>query len=180
MRRRSPAHAANARTAPVAALLSLLVAACGGASFDGTTYHGEGFAFRVPPPPAAWHRLEVSHASLAFRDDAGDTTVALNGRCRIDGEDVPLAALTQHLFLQFTDRELTAQEVVSLDGREAMHTALVAKLDGVPKKFDVWVLKKDGCVYDFVYIARPDRYDAGLADFQNFVRGFATVRADGE
>jgi hypothetical protein len=158
------------------ACFSLCVAACGASSFDGTTYRGEGFTFRIPNAPANWRRLDVSHASLAFRDDMADATIAVNGRCKIDGEDVPLSALTQHLFIQFTDREITSQEVVPFDNRQAMHTVLVAKLDGVPKKFDVWVLKKDGCVYDFVYISSPERFEAGVPGFQRFVRGFATVQ----
>lgn len=160
-------------------LASALSAAACGSAFDGVTYHGEDFAFRVSTPPSSWRRLEVTHASLAYRDDAADATIAVNGRCRVDGDDVPLASLTQHLFLEFTNREITTQEVVPFDGREAMHTVLVAKLDGVPKKFDVWVLKKDGCVYDFVYIAPTARYDSGVGGFQRFVQGFSTVGPNG-
>lgn len=148
---------------------------CSGARFDGSTYRGDGFAFRVAPPPPTWRRIEVSHAALAFRDDARDATIAVNGRCGVDGEDVPLASLTQHLFLQFTDREILEQKVTPIDGRDAMNSVLLAKLDGVPKKFDVWVLKKDGCVYDFYYIAPPDRFAQGVAEFDRFVQSFATV-----
>jgi hypothetical protein len=148
---------------------------CGGPRFDGTTYHADNVAFRVGPTPATWRRIEVSHAALAFRDDGRDATIAVSGRCGVDGEDVPLSALTQHLFLSFTEREILEQKVVPLNGREAMNTVLSAKLDGVPKKFDVWVLKKDGCVYDFLYIVRPDRFDQGVTEFDRFVQGFATV-----
>src|SRR5262245_16217370 len=125
--------------------------ACGGPSFDGTVYRGDGFAFRVGSVPAGWTRMRASHAALAFRDESHDATIALSGRCGIDGEDVPLASLTQHLFLQFTAREILEQQVVPFDQREAMHTVLIAKLDGVLKKFDVWIMKKDGCVYDLYY-----------------------------
>ena len=62
-----------------------------------------------------------------------------------------------------------------MDGREAMHSTVVAKLDGVPKKFDVWVLKKDGCVYDLAYISAPQHYDAGAPAFARFVQGFRTM-----
>lgn len=163
--------------AAAGALLAVAAATagCGASRFDGTVYRGEGFAFRVPPRPASWQPLDVTETALAFRDDQGAASIAINGRCRADGEDVPLASLTQHLFLQFTERDVVQQEIVPMDGREAMHSTVVAKLDGVPKKFDVWVLKKDGCVYDFLYVARPDRFDAGVGGFRTFVRGFATV-----
>jgi hypothetical protein len=166
-------------TRTVLALVFTLAAACGGSAFDGTVYRGTGYAFRVPERPASWEQLEVSDASLAYRDTASDATIAVNGRCGRDGEDVPLASLTQHLFMQFSERDILSQEVVPFDGREAMHTVAVAKLDGVAHKFDIWVMKKDGCVYDLVYFARPHSYEAGVSVFRRFVQGFSTVSPNG-
>lgn len=157
---------------PIAAL------ACS-AAFNGSTFRGDGFAFTVSQPPASWHRLDASKASLAFRDPASLATIALNGRCKRDSDDVPLASLTQHLFLQFTDREIVVQEVVPFDGREAMHTVMAAKLDGVIQKFDVWVLKKDGCVYDLLFIAPPDRFERGVGAFTELVKSFHATASDG-
>ena len=151
---------------------ALAVTACGGPHFNGTVYDDGVLHFRTGPVPAAWHSIEADGTLLAFRDDATPATVALNGRCGIDGDDVPLASLTQHLFLQFTERELTSQQELNIDGRAALRTDLVGKLDGVPKRFLVYVLKKDGCVYDFWRISEPKAGDA--VDFEGFVKGFAT------
>ena len=126
-------------------------------------------------PPATWQRIEVTSTALAFRDEANDATIAVNGRCGKDSDDVPLRSLTAHLFFQFTERSIEQEEVVPFAEREALHTVLVAKLDGVPKKFDIWVLKKDGCVYDLYYFAQPHRYEAGVSEFRRFVGGFGTV-----
>ena len=152
---------------------------CGPTPFRGV-YRGEGFAFRAPHPPATWEPIDVSHAALAFRDTASAATIAVNVRCGADGEDVPLRALTQHLFLHFTDRDVLVEEIVPFDEREAMHGVLVAKLDGVPKKFDVWVMKKDGCVYDLLYMAPLERYEHGVLEFRRFVHGFSTVPLDAD
>jgi hypothetical protein len=46
-----------------------------------------------------------------------------------------------------------------------------AKLDGVPMQYDIYVMKKDGCVYDLVYVAPPARFTAGAADFERFALG---------
>lgn len=148
--------------------------------FDGRVYRGEGFAFRVPPIPAGWQPVDHSHAALAFHDAEHDGLVLFNGRCGQDGDDVPLLALKNHLFLQFTERSEALEEVVPFDGREAMHTVLVAKLDGVPLKYDVWVLKKDGCVYDLLYGAPEGRFEQGQRVFLSVVAQFATVRPDGD
>jgi hypothetical protein len=153
---------------------------CTGASFSGSVYRGEGFAFRVPETPSSWKRIEVDGKALSFVDESNGTLVAASGRCKVDGEDVPLRSLVQHLFLQFTEREVVLEEVVPFDGREAMHTVVTAKLDGVPKQFDVWVLKKDGCVYDLYCIADPANFEEAVGPFRKFVQGFATVPPDGQ
>jgi len=157
------------------ALIALATAwGCAGSSFDGTLYRGQGMAFRVGPIPESWRAIDVSEALLAFRDDTSHATVAVNGRCGRDGDDVPLESLTRHLFLEFTEREVLTQERLQMDGREAMRTELSARLDGVEKRFTVYVLKKDGCVYDFMHIADQRHAEQSQASFDRFVRGFAT------
>lgn len=150
------------------------IAGCS-AGLQGDVFHGEGFAFRIGPLPESWRRIDISHAALAFRDERDDGSIVVNARCGVDGEDVPLEALTQHLFLRFTERTIEEQKVFPFDRREAMRTVLTAKLDGVPMKFEVWVLKKDGCVYDLAFMAPAPRFARGAEEFERFARGFATV-----
>lgn len=157
---------------------ALGVVGCAGPSFNGSVYRGPGFAFQVPQPPATWKRIELDGKALSFVDESSGTLVSASGRCKVDGEDVPLRSLVQHLFLQFTDREVVSEEIVPFDGREALHTVVIAKLDGVPKQFDVWVLKKDGCVYDLYCIADPEEFNGSVGPFRQFVQGFSTVPAD--
>jgi hypothetical protein len=162
----------------LALVFSLGLAGCTGASFSGSVYRGPGYAFRVPSPPTTWRRIEIDGKALSFVDEANGALIAASGRCKVDGEDVPLKSLVQHLFLQFTERDVISEEVVPFDGREAIHAVVLAKLDGVPKQFDVWILKKDGCVYDIYCITDPADFDEAVAPFREFVHGFATVSAD--
>lgn len=155
----------------VVALVLTLASACGGSAFDGHVYRKGEFAFRVGPVPATWRSIEVDGTLLAFRDDSDAATVAVSGRCGLDGDDVPLEALTQHLFLHFTERSLVSQERLDLDGRAALRTEIVAELDGVPMHYLVYVLKKDGCVYDLVHVSNQRDGEA----FDRFVRGFETL-----
>ena len=161
-----------ARLVAQLASLALALAGCAAPGLEADVYRGDDFAFRVAAVPRDWEPIEVSDAALAWRDVEAGGTVVVNARCDKDGEDVPLASLTQHLFLRFTDRAVELEETVPFDGREALHTRLTAKLDGVPRSFSVWVLKKDGCVYDLVYVAEPERFAAGVVDFDRFARGF--------
>jgi hypothetical protein len=170
--RRASAGAVSALARGLAAFLVASLAACAASHFDGQVFRKGGVAFRLEHLPPSWRRVEIDDTALAFRDEGNAATVAINGRCGKDAEDVPLQSLTQHLFLQFTERELTAQEVFPLDGREALRTEMVAKLDGVPKYFHVVVLKKDGCVYDFLQIANQQQ---DKDQFLDFVRGFTSL-----
>ena len=140
--------------------------------FDGRVYQNDELAFRVGPTPDSWRPIEVDQALLAFRDDQHGTTVAVSGRCNRDGDDVPLSSLTHHLFLHFTERDVHSQKRIDVAGRESLRTELTASLDGVSKRYVVYVLKKDGCVYDFWRISEPGAGDS--AAFEGFVKGFAT------
>jgi hypothetical protein len=153
-------------------LLAASTLACSTSHFDGRVFRKGDVAFRLERLPPGWRNIEISDTALAFRDDENAATVAVNGRCGKDAEDVPLQSLTQHLFLQFTERHLEDQEVFPLDGREALRTEMIAKLDGVPKYFHVVVLKKDGCVYDFLQIANQHQDKDQVLDF---VRGFTSL-----
>ncbi len=117
----------------------------------------------------------ADHNDLAWSNDASQAIVQVNSTCAADS-DVPLTALTNHLLIGFTEREIRSQETHPLDEREALVTNVNAKLDGVPRSLLLVVLKKDGCVYDMSLIT-PD--DASLAAvrpaFENFVSEFHTV-----
>lgn len=159
-------------------MLACAVGACSGTSLRGGIYRSEGLAFRLGELPPSYDPVDAGEGRLAFRNERAKTTVLVNARCRKDGDDVPLIALTNHLFMTFTERETIEQKVEPMDGREALHTLMRAKLDGVAKCFDVYVLKKDGCVYDFVNVSSPEAFDGARPVFERFVLGFHTVSTE--
>src|SRR5688572_904235 len=107
-------------SAVLCAALLEIAAGCGGTQFSDGVYRDDELAFRIGPVPARWRQIEAEPARIAFRDDGNNATIALGGRCGKDGDDVPLQALTHHLFLHFTDRQVLSQEVRPLDGRDAL------------------------------------------------------------
>jgi hypothetical protein len=123
----------------------------------------------------SWRRIQVAGADLAFRDDDRDGSALFDVHCGGRDNDAPLGILTQNLVMGTTERSFDSQEVIPFDRREAMHSQLRAKLDGVPMQYDIYVMKKDGCVYDLVYVAAPARYAEGAADFERFVSGLRTL-----
>jgi hypothetical protein len=156
--------------------------ACGAStarSFDGSTYRHGPVAFQVAALPPTWRAVDVTDASLAYRDESHGASILVNARCTRPDEATPLVALTNHLLIGATAREVVGQEVEPFDGREALHTKLRAKWDGVPIAFDIYVMKKDGCIYDFVYMGDPSAFEVGAREFEGFVRGFRTLPGSG-
>jgi hypothetical protein len=148
--------------------------ACGGAQaqLEGDVYKSGRVAFKVARIPPTWHPISVGNAALAYRDEPNEASILVNGRCGERDGDAPLVALTNQLIMGTTERSVVTEETIPFDAREALHTRMKAKLDGVPLGFDIWVMKKDGCVYDLVYVAPPERLEAGVGECERFVRGF--------
>jgi hypothetical protein len=156
------------------------VEACAaGSAFDGSIYRGPYASFKLGPLSPTWRRVALPAADLAFRDEAHDASVLINSRCTTADRDAPLLALTEHLIIGTTDRQISREETIPFDGREARHTVLRARLDGVPMAYDIFVLKKDGCVFDLVRVGPPDSSGDGVQEFEQLVRGFHTVPGSG-
>ncbi|MCU1282223.1 MAG: hypothetical protein JWM53_5769 [bacterium] len=160
-----------------AAALGLLVASsvgCGAhTSLRDGVYHTAHAAFRLGSLGPGWQR-QSSDADVAFYEPQLDAMIMANSECPAE-HDAPLKVATNSLLIGFTDREIVDEELVPLAGREALHRRLRAKLDGVALTLDLFVLKKDGCIYDLVYLSPPETVARGAADFARFVAGFDTV-----
>jgi hypothetical protein len=111
-------------------------------------------------------------AMLAFAPPESRQVVLINSRCGLANDDVPLVSLTQHLLIGTTDRATLREERVPFDGREALRTFIVAKLDGVPRFFDILITKKNGCVVDFVRTGPPGDEHNGQETFTAITAGY--------
>jgi hypothetical protein len=169
-------RALSARAVRLALALAAFASGCASSgSFSGGVYRNANVAFHIDPVPSEWRAIDVSDANLAFRDDAHGASVMINGRCIPDDGDAPLASLTEHLIMGTTDRKFLLEETIPMDARDARHTVLEAKLDGVRMAYDIFVLKKNGCVYDLVYVAAPDDLRGGAPAFEQLARAFRAV-----
>ena len=154
------------------ALLPLFLLACAhGDAFDEGVLRKGDLAIRLGPVPPHWRAIEVEGADLAFRDPERGGSTLFDVRCGLKDDDAPLTVLTDHLIMGTTERDFLDQKTIPFDHREALHTLMRAKLDGVPMQYDIYVMKKDGCVYDLVYVAPPDRFAEGAPDFERFALG---------
>ena len=141
----------------------------------GGLYIDEARGFKVPFLQEGWRRIELDEVALAFRDEAGKATIALFLSCEGEGK-VPLKVLARRLFFGLKDRRVLEQRTLSLNGAEAIQTILQGKLGDEEVKVSSYVVRGSGCLYDLVYFAKPEAFEAKLDDFERFVRGLELLR----
>ncbi|MGD8858934.1 MAG: hypothetical protein PVI30_02915 [Myxococcales bacterium] len=158
------------------AVLFTVVVGCGGASLSGDIYDDGTVRYRVGPRGGGFERVEVEDNDLAFfHPDLG--TISVNSTCR-DYEDVPETALMNHLLFGTREQDFRLEETVTLDGRGARHVLVDLELDGVPLTLEVFLLRKDGCVYDISHVAARNAPPAAREAFHRLVSGFAVLSTD--
>jgi hypothetical protein len=133
---------------------------------------GRGVCYHVGPLPQ-WKLLRHDGAQLSFFSSTHRAVISTNATCRDDADATPLPTLTRHLLIGYTERRVLSEETRHLDGREALRSVVQAKLDGVPIVLDLWVLKRNGCIFDLSLAAPPDEYAMVANDFARFVSEFA-------
>jgi hypothetical protein len=129
--------------------------------------------YRVGPVPADWHQVNLKDSDFSWVTSPPAYAFWVNSTCK-EYEDVPLVALNRQLLIGFTDVQKVEQKTQMLDGRDALFSHYRAKMDGVERELDLVVLKKDGCIYDFAYVAPVGGYAVRQGQFRALVDGFAT------
>lgn len=149
--------------------------ACGGGPhLRGRVYQDEEAHYRIGELDAGWAPVTVQDNDVAFHSARLGAIVQVNASCDPAG-DIPLTVLTNHVLAGFTQRETLSEDLVPLDGREALRTHVVARLDGVPRELLIYVLKKNDCVYDLTLITpQGSEFTSSVTVFERFVAGFTT------
>ena len=157
-------------------LLAAPLAGCRRVSFDDSVLTKPDVRYRVGTLPAHWKQVWLEGNDLAFSEPGTGRALSVNATCE-GHDDPPLTVLTRHLLTGFTERQEVSQQLIPLSGREALRSRYLAKMDGVPVRLELVVLKKDTCVFDFSYVAPPEEAEARLADFEGLLGGFEMERS---
>ncbi|MFI5308375.1 MAG: hypothetical protein ACHQ53_13530 [Polyangiales bacterium] len=170
----------GARTSACCALRMLWITgllccvSCASASFASGIYDDGTVRYHIGELGRGWQRVEVEDNDLAFHHGQHGT-ISINSTCR-DYNDVPEQALMNQLLFGMRDRDYRVEETVTVDGRGALHDVVDLTLDGVPLTLEVYLIKKDGCVYDLTRICARSAFESGRTDFAAVVAGFKVLR----
>jgi len=153
--------------------VGLLGAGCRSVSLNEGVVVTPDTRYRVGPIPADWHQVNLKDSDFSWVTSPPDYAFWVNSTCK-EYEDVPLVALNRQLLIGFTDVQKVQQRTAMLDGREALLSHYRASMDGVARELGLVVVRKNGCIYDFAYVAPVGQYASRLPQFQALVDGFAT------
>jgi len=160
-------------------LLVFMLGGCPSPYYDKAkhTFHKSEITYRIGKLPVSWKTFKIEQCDLSFYHTRSSSAILINSTCRDDYEDVALKTLTQHVFYGFTKRTKTLQKEMIISRRAALYTEMDAKLDGVTVKAALFILKKNACIYDFVYAARPKHFTKeGIETLKNVIRGFKVLK----
>ena len=123
----------------------------------------------VPGPD--WQVIESRRADLELRHRTAPAGILVNAACQPETVRRSFEVLQLQLLAGLRDREVKEQDEVTLGTRSALRTRLHGRMDDEPGRLEVesYVVKGDRCVYDLLYVASPDVFEAGRADFQRVV-----------
>jgi hypothetical protein len=158
----------------------LATAACGGWKGYGDTYyrrwergvkHEATYSFGMPG--AGWSPMKDKGVQVAWWNESLDAAILLDSQCERHG-DSTLEAFTDHLRIDFREWTIKSQDKTTLAGRDAVHTVVEASIDGGGARtmLELYVTKKNGCLFDLEYVAPPHSFEAGRAAFAQVVGGF--------
>jgi hypothetical protein len=147
-----------------------LSAACQTGRFADDRFENNQLDFTVGQPGDGWTLVKQPVANVAWHNPALGGALLVNGHCE-GVQDSPLPSLTSQLLHGTTEREVRQETVMPFARREGLLTIVDLKLDGVPRRRALFVVKKDGCVYDLVYDAPPGRFDEGYSAFERVKGG---------
>lgn len=118
-----------------------------------------------------WRQLQVEGTELTFRAEPGGQIIALFVGCD-EEQPMTLRMLARRLFFGIGPKRVVAQNVISLNGTEAVHTVLTGRLQEADVMVSSYVATAGECAYDLVYVASPETFHDRLPEFERFVQGW--------
>jgi hypothetical protein len=131
--------------------------------------------YRVTLPGPEWHvDAEDRRTDLALRHRDAPAAMAATASCdrRLVRQRPEL--LERHLLLGLRDREVIERDEADVNGVRAGHEVVEGRMRDERVRIESYVVRGERCVYDLLYVAAPEAFEAQRPAFHRFVDTFAT------
>ena len=166
---------AAVRRAMALAAATLALGACAGKRIEHGVFHAPS-GYRVAlPPDGAWRIVDDSRADLELRHRTAAAGMLVNGACDPGMARRGPEVLARHLLMGLRDRVELERGEVPVNGRVASHRLLEGRMRQSDERVrvEIYTLRGERCVYDLLFVAEPQAFDAGRSDFRRFVESFS-------
>lgn len=122
-------------------------------------------------PSTPFSALEASAADKAWLSEKTGNTISFLSDCaaKVDPELDQILDDTAQIL---ESPKISDRSSLEFNGRAARSALVEGKMDGVPVRLKLLVLKKNDCNYTLSYTAKPSTFDAEVAAFDRFVADF--------
>ncbi len=119
-------------------------------------------------------------ADVTYQSKSTDSVISMNSTCH-DPEirqerETGLPALEEHsrtLLLGIAQKSAALRETFKLRDLDALQTTVTGRLDNRDVKVRSVVVKNDECLYDFLFLTRPENFDRYKDLFAEFTQSFS-------
>lgn len=134
-----------------------------------------GGKFKIGPLPSPWKKEKIEFRALYFINEIDSSSITVSSWCKGAFDDGRLKDLSRRMTRGITEIEIIEHKTTQIDLRDAMQQSLFGKMDGVPIYMKTYVMKKNECVFDFIYVTIPNKREYEK-DFDNMVHGFEYIK----
>ena len=128
--------------------------------------------YKIDKPDGDWKNVKSGSADYAWYNSKIGATIYVDSNCEQRFEDRPLHDSLYSMTAGIRSKDEPLERALFLDGREAVMLQTSGNLDGVDIQMAVVALAKNQCLFDFVYITRPENFSKGFGDFHQMLYTF--------
>ena len=157
-------------------ILALAAAGCAQGGVRDGVYHAPKGRYRIHLPPGTWDLIEIKGTDLALASPDRSLTILTGTLCN-RYRRAKLESLSKSLFVGLVDRRVREEGPVSLPAGEAQRIVLEGRMNGTGVAAEAYTLRESPCLFDFIYLADPPRFESGVKAFRAMME---TLRLSGK
>ncbi len=110
-------------------------------------------------------------SDVTFQHATYASIIALNSACRRAQDPISndRKTLTTQLLLGITEPAQREEEEIRVSGLPGLQTTVRGGAGGESMRIRTVVVKRERCVYDLIFISKPEHFDKNSEDFSKFV-----------
>lgn len=122
--------------------------------------------------PSTSNDPDTASSDASYQSKQTASIISINSACRPSNEENGrnLEYFTNLLLLGLTDITYKKEEQIQIASVPALETTIQGKLSNEITKMRTVVVKMGQCVYDLMYISRPQHFQKNEKDFTQFVQ----------